>query len=414
MRGILRLCRGRAQEPNCGTDGPLSLRERVRVRGISQGQNPASHYLVLHADADKQAKMSWLRIQADGEPTAESGEIAPAALGELIARYPQDKVCLLVPAASVGLYHVHLPGRHDAAGLRALPWLLEERLACAPHDVSIIPLGSAGETLWVAVAAQQQLADWQAPFNAAGIQLDKLVPDVLLLPWAEGEITALPWGDRWLLRTGLWQGAQVESSWLPLWLRAWQRTQTQPTKVCSYGPPPPEGEQWQICPITDPMALLARNVPQAVSLLPRQKPTSKKAWRTPLIAAMAVLILLFCQQGTVWWQLAQQGDALEQQLLQQFRQRFPGQSEQHWQTTVRRAVQQETTTGLATGLAQLPTLPQGVTVQQLHYRAAPARLQLRLSGETPQVQRARQLLAERFSVRSAADGTLTLEPLEAE
>jgi general secretion pathway protein L len=357
--------------------------------------------------------MPWLRIRADGEPTADAGEIAPSALGELAARYPQDKVCLLVPAAGVGLYHVKLPGRHDAAGLRALPWLLEEQLACAPQDVGIIPLGSSGETLWVAVVAQQQLADWQAPFNAAEIPLDKLVPDALLLPWAEGEITALPWGDRWLLRTGLWQGAEVETSWLPLWLRAWQRTQSPPNVRC-YGPPPPEGKQWQVSPITNPMTLLARNVPQAVSLLPRPKPTSNKAWRTPLIAAAVVLILLFCQQGMVWWQLTQQGDAQEQQLLQQFRQRFPGQSEQRWQATVRRAVQQETTAGLATWLEQLPALPQGVTVQQLHYHAAPARLQLRLAGETPQVQRARQLLAERFSLRGAPDDTLTLEPLGAE
>ena len=383
------------------------------MRGTSQSQNSPPHYLVLHGDADDQAKMSWLRIQADGESTAEAGEIAPAALGELATRYPQDKVCLLVPAAAVGLYHVQLPGRHDAAGLRALPWLLEEQLACAPEDVSIIPLGSTGETLWVAVVAQQQLANWQSPFIAAGIQLDKLVPDALLLPWAEGEISALPWGDRWLLRTGLWQGVQVEANWLPLWLRAWQRTQPLPNVRC-YGPPPPEGEQWQIGPITDPMTLLARNVPQAVSLLPRQKTTSKKVWRTPLIAAMVVLILLFCQQGMVWRQLAQQGDALEQQLLQQFRQRFPGQSEQRWQSTLRRAAQQETTAGLATWLVQLPTLPQGVTVRQLHYHSAPARLQLSLVGETPQVLRARQLLAERFSVSSAPDGTLTLAPLEAE
>lgn len=383
------------------------------MKGISQGQSPAPHYLVLHGDADKQAKMPWLRIQADGEATAESGEITPEALGELAARYPQDKVCLLVPAAGVGLYHVHLPGRHDAAGLRALPWLLEERLACAPEDVSIIPLGSSGETLWVAVVTQKQLTRWQAPFSTAGIPLAKVVPDVLLLPWAEGEISALPWGDRWLLRTGLWQGVQVEANWLQLWLRAWQRAQPLPNVRC-YGLPPPEGEQWQLCPITNPMTLLARSVPQAVSLLPRQKTASKKAWRTPLIAAMVVLILLFCQQGMMWWQLTQQGDALEQQLLQQFRQRFPGQSEQRWQATVRRAVQQETTAGLTTWLAQLPTLPPGVTLQQLHYSAAPARLQLRLAGETPQVQRAQQLLAERFSVRSVPDGMLTLEPREAE
>lgn len=409
-RALLRR-HGQVPKPICGTDGPLSLWERVRVRGKPQSQNPAPHYLVLHGDTDK--KMPWVRIRADGEPTADAGEIAPAGLGELAARYPQDKVCLLGPAAEVGLYDVHLPGKHDTAGLRALPWLLEERLACAPEDVSIIPLGSSGETLWVAVVAETQLASWQAPFNAAGIPLDKLVPDVLLLPWAEGEITALPWGDRWLLRTGLWQGTQVEASWLPLWLRAWQRTQPL-TNVRCYGPPPAEGEQWQLCPATDPMTLLARNVPQAASLLPGQKSTPKKAWRTTLAAAVVVLILLFCQQGMVWWQLAQQGDALEQRLLQQFRQRFPGQTEQGWQATVRRAAQQETTAGLATWLAQLPTLPQGVTVQQLHYQAEPARLQLHLAGETPQVQRVREQLAERFSVRSASDGTLTLEPLEAE
>ncbi|WP_431223962.1 GspL/Epsl periplasmic domain-containing protein [Serratia sp. L9] len=163
-----------------------------------------------------------------------------------------------------------------------------------------------------------------------------------------------------------------------------------------------------------PLALLARQVPQAVSLLPRKKSAQQKVWRIPLATAVAVLVLLFCQQGLVWWQLARQGDAMEQQFLQQFRQHFPGQPEQHWQATLRRAVQQDDTEGVVAWLAQMPTLPQGVRVQQLQYRAAPGQLQLRLEGETPQLQRMRQLLAERFSVRSEPDGSLTLEPLGAE
>ncbi len=381
---------------------------------MKQDVQAQPHYLVLYCDADRQAGMPWLRISAEGSIAAEAGEISPLALGELVARFPQDEACLLVPAAAVGLYPVQLPGKHDAAGLRALPWLLEEQVACALEDVAIVPLGSAGETLWAAVVAKEQLNQWLAPFHAAGIQAVKLVPDALLLPWREGEITALQWGNRWLLRTGFWHAAQVEADWLPLWLRAWQRAQEQSADVRCYGSPP-EGAQWHVCALEgSPMALLARQVPQAVSLLPRPKSPQKKAWRMPLAAAVAVLALLFCQQGVTWWRLAQQGDALEQQLIQQFRLRFPGQPEQHWQAVLRRAAQQDDAEGLAAWMTQWPPLPQGVTVQQLHYRSAPARLQLRLTGEAPQAQRFQQALAERFSVRSAPDGTLTLEPLESE
>ncbi|WP_167606181.1 type II secretion system protein GspL [Cedecea colo] len=373
------------------------------------------HYLVLHCGADCQAKMLWQRICADGQVDAAAGEIEPAALGELAARYLQDKICLLVPGAAVGLYSVQLPGRHNAAGLRALPWLLEEQLACPLEEVNIMPLGSTGQTLWVAVVAQSQLAQWLAPFIAADIQLYKLIPDLLLLPWVEGEITALQWGDRWLLRTGRWQGAQVESSWLPLWLRAWERTHIQPIKVRCYGEPP-KGEHWRISPAPDPMALLAYHVLRADSLLSWKKRPSKRPWRMPLIVAMTVLVLLFCQQAAVWWQLAQQGDALQQQLSQQFRQFFPGQPEQRWQAALRRVMQQEDNKGLALWLTPLSALPPGVNIQRLHYRSAPspAQLQLQLAGDTLRIKDARQLLSTHFNLHDGPDGQLMLSQREAE
>ncbi len=362
-------------------------------RGVREG-----HHLVLHAGAASAQTLAWIRVNARGEPDGQRGESSPE---ELAARFPGDTFHLLVPMADVTVHCVRLPGRHNAAGMRALPWLLEDKLAVAADSMTLVPLASAGENVWVAGVASARLAQWTAPFTAAGVALCRVIPDALALPLSGDGISALRWDNRWLLRTGQWQGAEVEPDWLPLWYAAWQNEHPDAVNVNCYGKPPADMPQWRSSPEADPLALLAYGaVRQTLSLLPQAAAPRRFAWRAPLSAAVAVLVLLFAQQVVTWRQLANQAEALHQQLQPH----FPGKTEADWRNALRRGNHGE----LSSWLSALPALPQGVTIEQLRYGAAPPQLQLRLRGEAAQVGRARQALAAAFVVQPAEDGVLML------
>ncbi|MFD1801646.1 type II secretion system protein GspL [Mixta tenebrionis] len=366
-------------------------RQRYRL-AICAGTAPAARFL-------------WLRINERGEADGQRGELAGAELATLAARFPADAWHLLVPMCDVVIHCVNLPGKHDAAGMRTLPWLLEEKLALPPTDVTFIPLASEGQDLWVATVASARLAEWTAPFRAAGIRLSHITPDALLLPLNPAGASALYWQDRWLLRTGRWQGAGVDASWLALWHTAWQREQATPGHVDCYGPLPENLARWRARPAQDGLTLLASAIPQqTLSLLPAPSPLRAAPWRRPLIAACAALGLLFIQQGLLWRQTTQRTEALEQQLQR----RFPGKSAAERQAALRLAAQQESNPTFSSLLAQLPALPQGVTIERLHYLAASPRLRLRLRGQPEDLSQARQRLAHSFRLQAAENGELIL------
>ncbi|SQI32990.1 Type II secretory pathway, component PulL [Serratia plymuthica] len=53
---------------------------------------------------------------------------------------------------------------------------------------------------------------WCERLRACGLHADKMLPDVLALP-LPGECSVAYWPDRWLIRTGKWQGMQLPCAW---------------------------------------------------------------------------------------------------------------------------------------------------------------------------------------------------------
>jgi general secretion pathway protein L len=358
------------------------------------------HRLIISVATDPTDPVLWMRIDAHGETDRQRGELPITELATLAARFPGDLCHLLVPMADVVIHCVTLPGKHDAAGMRALPWLLEEKLALPPDDVTFIPLASEGQNLWVATVANARMAQWTEPFRVAGIRLSYITPDALLLPLNTEGASALYWQHRWLLRTGRWQGAQVDAAWLALWHTAWQREQTALGYVDCYSPLPENVTQWRARPMQDALTLLASNIkPQTPSLLPAPSALRAVPWRRPLIAACAALCLLFVQQGLLWWQTAQQADALEQQLQL----RFPGKSMAERQSAMRVATRQDKHPTLTSLLAKLPALPEGVTIERLHYLNTTSSLRLTLRGQPEKISEAHQSLTRNFRLQTEND-----------
>lgn len=373
----------------------------------------ATHWLVLAPGAEADETFLWMRINAQGEAQGARGTVAAAQLNTLATRYPQDACCLLVSVAALAIHCVHLPGRHDAAGMRALPWLLEEKLGAPMQQMVAVPLASEGENIWAAALEQAQIAQWQAPFQAAGLTLSRIIPDALLLPRDDDAPSALRWQGGWLLRTANLEGAQVDDDWLGLWLAARRRERPDEGAVRCYGEPPPDCPDWQVQPLREAFTLLAEAVPGCnISLLPAPQRRASSVLRAPLYAAAVLLALLFVWQGLTLWQLVRQGDALEQQVQQQFRERFPGEPQGHWQTTVRRALARESGGELAAWMAALPALPQGVTVRELDWQAGTSPLRLVLDGEAAGLAQAQQRLEKAFTLARQRDGAFMLSAKE--
>ncbi|MBV5095974.1 type II secretion system protein GspL [Tenebrionicola larvae] len=371
----------------------------------------AKREIVLVQIAASESRYAWIRRQTD---STLRGEVEVDELGTLATRFADDAFCLLVSVATLAIHRVHVPGRHDAPGLRALPWLLEEKLGAAMQDMVTVPLASEGQFVWAAALEQAQLTRWQAPFLAAGIRLARIVPDALLLPMRDGAPTALRWQGGWLLRTGRWQGAQVDENWLSVWADAWRREAPDAPATGCYGDAPPDRPEWQTFPQQDALALLAQEAAHSrVSLLAERMPRrGLRAWRRPLYAAGVALALLFAWQGLSGWQLARQNDELNQQLQRLFRQRFPDRPLTNWQAEVRRATNQQARAGLTQWMSALPALPQGVTIQQFSWKSVPPQLRVVLAGEAAQLAQAQAVLERAFMLERLRDGSLLLLPAE--
>ncbi len=366
-----------------------------------------AHWLVLSPVDDSEEAFVWLRLNAQGEPDGARGEVKATQLATLATRYPDDACCLLVPVSALAMHSVRLPGRHDAAGLRALPWLVEEKLGSAMQHMVTVPLARSGENIWVAALEQARLERWQTPFQTAGLRLVKIIPDALALPRHDDATSALRWRDGWLVRTAGSQGAQIDDNWLTLWLAARQREWPDEGPVRCYGKAPPQGSGWQVQPLQDAFMLLAREAVRAdISLLPKPVSRIHQAWRPPLYAATATLALFFVWQGLTLWQLTRQGDDLERQVQQQFSARFPDEPQANWQAVVRHAMAQQRSGEFARWMAVLPPLPDGVTVRELRWRSEALRLVL--NGEAAGLARAQQQLSQAFTLARQRDGAFLL------
>lgn len=361
------------------------------------------HYVVIHWSTAEQLPVRWLVLSERGG-VLEQGSLNE--LQQLATQVPQcldSRVYLLVSAAEVGLHRVHLPGKHNAAALQALPYLLEEQLASQVEQLHIARLARAGEDIFLATVERELIERWITPLREQGIQLQAIIPDVLLLPLHDDGATAILLEQHWLIRTGPYQGMAADPTWLGELCQAWQHEFATPLRVYSMSLPPASLPQWQpLAPEADPLLLLARQAPTSnVSLLQgdyasqRASNPTLRQWRAPLVALVVMLALFVTQHAITYWQLSQQADALQAQVMKQYRQQFPDAPQAApSRQLLRRQLQTPQSTGatrsLLDWLAPLPSLLEGVKpldITSLQYQ----RQELRLGVHSDNFQTLEQL-----------------------
>nr|WP_239032334.1 type II secretion system protein GspL [Pseudoalteromonas sp. MMG022] len=278
----------------------------------------------------------WLIFSSTDEQIIASGELDSAEqLPQLAEKAVNREVTLLLSASQVQLKNVLLPAKWNRKLEQALPFMLEEQVAC-DIDELFIAVGQPGlqgeqHSIEVAICNKQWLQDWLALFNEHDIEPARVLPDALLLPeQQEKELSVIELGQQWLCRFGQWHISAIEKTWGADYLYA-----LQPSKIVHYSPAdalpeiaPKEAKQAEY---DLPLALFAKqldkvsfNLRQGIFAAKKKQPQWWKDWRSGLLAASIAVGCFVLVKGTQLVMLQKQADDFKAQAVATYQQAFPG------------------------------------------------------------------------------------------
>lgn len=134
-----------------------------------------------------------------------SGEGQPAELPQRAAR-----VQLVIPAAQVLLTRARIPHSARRGTSSVLAFAVEERTAGDPDASQVSWLGAVGDADALAVADKAGLARWHEVLGAAGIRVDEVHCEILLMPIQAGEWSMAWNGSEGFVRSGAFEGAATD------------------------------------------------------------------------------------------------------------------------------------------------------------------------------------------------------------
>ena len=135
-----------------------------------------------------------------------------------------DRIVAVAPGESIITRAIDLPVRNRQKLLSAIPYAIEDSLIEPVETVHFALLETARDgQAQFAYVAKGLMDDWLESCAEAGISLDGLLPDYLLLPTPAAKDTAVLVqldDDRLLARSGRHLGAALDATMLPAWLKA--------------------------------------------------------------------------------------------------------------------------------------------------------------------------------------------------
>jgi general secretion pathway protein L len=274
----------------------------------------------------------WLISNAD-EAIA-SGQISNSlALEELSEKAKTRDIVALLPATKVQLKTVSLPTKFNRKLEAALPFMMEEELACELDDVLI----SIGEpcmiddkhAIQVSVCQRSWFESWLQVLKTAELAPTRVLPDALLLPhYEDAEITATSLSDTWLFKLNDWRIAEVDTSWVNDFLVT---LEDKPMAHLSdldfvYSNSIKKIEDYDL-----PLAIFAKQLPsqsfnmlQGAFQVKKQSTGAWSLWQVPAIAAGVALLFGLVLKAVTAYQLEQQVAIAKAQAIEAYQQAFPG------------------------------------------------------------------------------------------
>jgi len=244
---------------------------------------------------------------------------------------------LLIPAEQVFLGSAHIATRNHRQLLQAAPFAVEEQLAEDPDSLHFAVHRDSGEDIVrVAAIAREELRAILDELRSKGLAVTRIVPDVLLLPWNEGEITVLLDDGRALVRSGKWVASVIEADLLDAWLPlAIGDLESRPESIRVFSSEPdPAVQDWPL-PVQQQqmdaglLTLLESGLPgMDFNLLQAEfargvEQGGSQQWKWPAIAAAIAALLAILVNFAELQQLKSSSAGLEQAIETQFREAFP-------------------------------------------------------------------------------------------
>lgn len=292
--------------------------------------------LLIRAGQTLQDSLSWLIYSPTEQEIIASGEIASAAqLGELTEKAQTREVVALLPSDQIQLKTVELPTKWSRKLEQALPYMLEEDIACDVDDLFIAiaepTLIDEKHAVNIAMTDREWFEQWLTTFNEHDIEVFKVLPDALLLPRVDNENTlrTVELNGQWLCKLGHWHIAAVEIDWLDGYLTAMGHPD-----VAHFSPATGFPESVNLEAKTElydlPLALFAKQLPE-ISFNLRQgvyqlKKKSAIWWGYWQKAAIAAGVALVCSVGVKSLELYKLNTQLEKtkaQVVTNYQRAFP-------------------------------------------------------------------------------------------
>ncbi len=292
--------------------------------------------LLIRTGQTLKDSLNWLIYSPIEKEIIASGEIANATqLGELTEKAQSREVVALLPSDQVQLKTVTLPTKWNRKLEQALPYMLEEEIACDVDDLFIAiaepTLIDEKHAINIAMTDREWFEQWLAEFNEHGIEVYKILPDALLLPDVgdTSQLRAIELNGQWLCKQGNWHIAAVETNWLAGYLMALGHP-----NVAHFSPATGFPATVELIAQTDqydlPLALFAKQLPE-VNFNLRQgvyqlKKKSAIWWGYWQKAAIAVGVALVCSVGVKSFELYKlntQLEATKAEVIANYQRAFP-------------------------------------------------------------------------------------------
>ncbi|MBH0058932.1 type II secretion system protein GspL [Pseudoalteromonas sp. SWXJZ94C] len=292
--------------------------------------------LLIRTGQTEQELLNWLIYSPQEQEIIASGELSDAShLSELTEKAQSREVVVLLPCDQVQLKTVALPTKWNRKLEQALPYMLEEDIACDVDDL-FIAVGEStmvGEQhgIRVAMMDREWFERWLALFTEYSLSVYKILPDALLLPPAdEGTVTAIELNNQWLFKQDHWRIGAVERSWLSGYLTA-----TGNPDIKHFSPATQFPESVNLLPQTSdydlPLALFAKqlehvkfNLRQGMYQLKKKSTLWWGYWKSAAIVAGVALVSTIAIKAIELNQLNTQLEIAKTQVVERYQTAFPG------------------------------------------------------------------------------------------
>nr|WP_211183766.1 type II secretion system protein GspL [Pseudoalteromonas arctica] len=292
--------------------------------------------MLIRTGQTQQESINWLIYSPLEQEIIASGGLPNAEqLGELVEKAQSREVVVLLPCDQVQLKTVILPTKWNRKLEQALPYMLEEEIACDVDDlfIAIAEPTMVGDkhAIKVAMTDREWFETWLAVFAEHEIEVFKLLPDALLLPTAEHEgLSVIELNNQWLCKQGAWRISAVEQSWLAEYLTALGHP-----NVAHYSPASQFPETVNLMAHTDaydlPLALFAKQLPEIKFNLRQGQYQLKKQstlwwayWQSAAIAASVALVGSVAVKSIELYQLNSELEVAKTQVVERYQTAFPG------------------------------------------------------------------------------------------